>query len=279
MYCAKDRGRNNYQVFTPDMNFRAVARQNIEQELRQALDQRGFVLHYQPKVNLATGAITGAEALLRWQRSDHRLVGPPQFMSIAEDCGLILQIGKWGLHEACRQTQAWLQSGLELGQIAVNISAKEFLCKDFITDVRTILSDTGLKPHHLEIELTESGLMHDTQQTTAILYALKNLGVQIAVDDFGTGYSSMSNLWSFPIDTLKIDQSFVQNINGDAGEAIVSTIIAMGMSLKQRVVAEGIETKQQLAFLQSHRCAEGQGYYFGRPVTAEEFTTLLVNEK
>ncbi|RJP83138.1 MAG: EAL domain-containing protein [Desulfobacteraceae bacterium] len=279
MYCAKDRGRNNYQVFTPDMNFRAVARQNIEQELRQALDQRRFVLHYQPKVNLETGAITGAEALLRWQRSDHCLVGPTQFMSIAEDCGLILKIGKWGLREACRQTQAWLQAGLELGQIAVNISTKEFLSKIFITDVRTILSDTGLEPHYLEIELTESGLMHDTQQTTATLYALKNLGVQIAVDDFGTGYSSMSNLWSFPIDTLKIDQSFVQDINGNAGEAIVSTIIAMGMSLKHRVVAEGIETKQQLAFLQSHHCAEGQGYYFGRPVAAVEFATLLGKEK
>ncbi|MFH2066883.1 MAG: EAL domain-containing protein [Pseudomonadota bacterium] len=279
MYCAKNRGRNNYQVFTPNMNVREVARQAIEQGLHEALDQCRFILHYQPKVNLETGAITGAEALLRWQRSDHRLVGPTQFMSIAEDCGLILQIGKWVLREACRQTQAWLQAGLELGQIAVNVSAKEFLCKNFLADVRTILGDTGLEPHYLEIELTESGLMHDTQQTTTSLYALKDLGVHIAVDDFGTGYSSLSNLWSFPIDTLKIDQSFVHDINGDAGEAIVNTIIAMGMSLKQRVVAEGIETRQQLAFLQSHHCAEGQGYYFGRPVAAEEFATLLGKEK
>ncbi|MFO7559504.1 MAG: EAL domain-containing protein [Desulfobacterales bacterium] len=275
MYHAKKSGRNNYQVFTPNMNVRAVARQAIEQGLHQALDQFRFVLHYQPKVNLETGTITGAEALLRWKRSDHRLVSPKQFMSIAENCGLILQIGKWVLREACRQTQAWLHAGLELGQIAVNVSAKEFLCKDFLADVRTILGDTGLEPHYLEIELTESGLIHDIQKTTTSLYALKDLGVQIAVDDFGTGYSSLNNLWSFPIDTLKIDQSFVQDINNDAGKAIVNTIIAMGMSLKQRVVAEGIETRKQLAFLQAHRCAEGQGYYFGRPVAAEEFATLL----
>lgn len=276
MYNAKKRGRNNYQVFTPDMNARAAARRSIEKGLRQALDQGRFVLHYQPKVNLATGAITGAEALLRWQRSDHRLVSPTRFMRIAEECGLILPIGKWVLREACRQTQAWLQAGLELGQIAVNVSAKELLGKDFLADVLTILDDTGLKPHHLEIELTESGLLHDTQTTTATLSALKDIGVRIAIDDFGTGYSSMSNLWSSPIDTLKIDQSFVQDIDGDAGEAIVSAIIAMGMSFKQRVVAEGIETQSQLTFLQSHGCAEGQGYYFGRPAAAEEFAALLI---
>ncbi len=278
MYQAKKNGRNNYQVFTPDMNVRAVARQSIEQALHHALEQHEFVLHYQPKVNLDTGAITGAEALLRWQRSDHQLVCPAQFVSIAEDCGLILPIGKWVLREACRQTQAWLQAGLDLGQIAVNVSAVEFHGKDFLDGVRTILNDTGLDPHHLEFELTESGLMQDTEQTTEILHALKDLGVQIAIDDFGTGYSSLSYLWRFPIDELKIDQSFVQAIDGDTGDAaaIVSAVIAMGASLKQRVVAEGIETRQQLAFLQSHHCAEGQGYYFGRPVPAEKFAALLV---
>ena len=276
MYHAKKTGRNNYQVFTPDMNVGAIEQKAIELELHQALDQDKFVLHYQPKVNLATGAITGAEALLRWQRSDHRLVGPTEFMSIAEDCGLILPIGKWVLREACRQTQAWLIAGLKLDQIAVNVSAKEFLGKDFLADVRTILSDTGLEPHYLEIELSENGLMHDTEQTAAILYALKDIGVQIAVDDFGTGYSSLHNLWNYPIDTLKIDQSFVQDIDGDAGKAVVRAIIAMGMSLKKRVVAEGIETHQQLAFLQFHRCVEGQGYHFGRPVAAWNFVTLLI---
>lgn len=275
MYYAKKSGRNKYRMFTPDMNARSVARQAIEQGLHQAIDQREFVLHYQPKVNLETGAITGAEALLRWQRTNYRFVSPIQFMRIAEDCGLILQIGKWVLREACRQTQTWLQAGRELGQVAVNVSTTEFLDKNFLADLRTILSDTGLEPHRLEIELTESGLIHDRQLTTATLSALKDFGVKIAIDDFGTGYSSLSNLWSFPIDTLKIDQSFIQNIDGDAGKAIVRAFIAIGMSLKQRVVAEGIETRQHLAFLQSHRCAEGQGYYFGRPVAAEEFVTLL----
>jgi len=234
------------------------------------------VLHYQPKVNLETGAITGAEALIRLQQSDQRLVYPEHFVSIAEDCGLIQPIGNWVLREACRQTQAWLQDGLDLGQIAVNVSANEFHNKGFLAGVRAILTDTGLDPHHLEIELTESGLMQDTESATAIMHTLKDLGVQIAVDDFGTGYSSLSYLRRFPIDTLKIDRSFVQDIDGDSDEAIiVSAIIAIGKSLKQRVVAEGIETPQQLAFLQSHRCAEGQGYYFSRPVAAEEFATFL----
>ena len=276
MYHAKKSGRNTYRIFTPDMNVHTIERQAVEQGLRQALDQGRFVLHYQPKVNLETGAITGAEALLRWQQSDHHLVSPAQFMSIAEDCGLIAQIGKWVLREACRQTQAWLLAGLGLGQIAVNVSAREFLDKDFLDEVRTILDDTGLEPHLLEIELTESGLMHDIQQTTATLYALNDIGVRIAIDDFGTGYSSLSNLWNFPIDTLKIDQSFVQNIDGDAAEAIVSAIIAICTNFKQRVVAEGIETRKQLAFLQSRHCVEGQGYYFGQPLCAEEFATLLL---
>ena len=280
MYHAKKSGRNNYQVFAADMNVRAVARQSVEQALRHALEHGEFVLHYQPKVNLETGAITGAEALLRLQRSDHRLVHPAQFVSIAEDCGLILPIGRWVLQEACRQTQAWLQADVDLGQIAVNVSAREFHSKDFLTGVRTILTDTGLDPHRLELELTESGLMQDTGTTTAILRTLKDLGVQIAVDDFGTGYSSLSYLRRFPIDTLKIDRSFVREIKDDSDEAIiVSAIIAMGKSLKQRVVAEGIETLQQVAFLQSHLCTEGQGYYFSQPVAAEQFAMLPLADR
>jgi EAL domain-containing protein (putative c-di-GMP-specific phosphodiesterase class I) len=226
-------------------------------------------------VNLATGLITGAEALVRLQHADRGLVGPTEFVRIAEDCGLILPIGQWVLHEACRQTAVWLHAGLDLGQIAVNVSAVEFHGKDFLAGVRAILDDTGLNPRHLELELTESGLMRDTELTTANLRALKGLGVRVAVDDFGTGYSSLSYLQRFPIDTLKIDQSFVRDIDGDAGKAIVGAVIAMGLSLEQRVVAEGIETPQQLAFLQSHRCAEGQGYYFSQPVAAEAFATLL----
>lgn len=275
MYQAKKSGRNKYLVFTPDMNVRAVVRQSVEQALHRALEQHEFVLHYQPKVNLETGAITGAEALLRWQQPDHQLVSPAQFVSIAEDCGLILPIGKWALREACRQAKAWLQADLDFGKIAVNVSTTEFHGKDFLADIRIILNDTGLDPYLLEVELTESGLMQDTQQTTAILHALKDLGVQIAIDDFGTGYSSLSYLRRFPIDTLKIDQSFVHDIDGAAGETIVGAIIAMGMNLKHRVIAEGIETQQQLAFLKSHHCAEGQGYFFSPPVTAEKFAMLL----
>jgi diguanylate cyclase len=274
MYYAKRSGRNNYQRFAPEMNVRAVARQSLEEALRKALERREFVLHYQPKVNLQTGAITGAEALVRWQR-DRRLVWPTEFVAIAEDCGLIVKIGRWVMHEACRQTAEWLRAGLEIGQVAVNVSALEFHGRDYLAGVRQVLEDTGLHPRHLEVELTESGLMQDTVPATAALRALKDLGVQIAIDDFGTGYSSLSYLRRFPIDTLKIDQSFVQDIAGDAGEAIVSAVIAMGMSLKQRVVAEGVETREQLAFLQSHRCAEGQGFLFSRPVPAGEFAALL----
>ncbi len=275
LYHAKQSGRNAYQVFAPEMNVRAVARHSVEETLRRALDRHEFVLHYQPKVNLANGLVTGAEALVRLQSAGRDLVGPTEFVRVAEDCGLILPIGQWVLREACRQTAAWLHAGLDLEQIAVNVSAVEFCGKDFLAGVRAILDDTGLDPRHLELELTESGLMRDTELTAANLRALKGLGVRVAVDDFGTGYSSLSYLRRFPIDTLKIDQSFVRDIDGAAGKAIVGAVIAMGLSLEQRVVAEGIETPQQLAFLQSHRCAEGQGYYFGQPVAAETFATWL----
>ena len=277
MYHAKKNGRNKYQVFTPEMSVRAVARQSVQQAMHLALEEDRFVLHYQPKVNIETGAVTGAEALIRMRQSDDQLVFPTQFVSIAEDCGLILPIGKWVLREACRQTQAWLLAGLEMGQISVNVSAVEFRSKGFLDGVRNILKDTGLHPRHLEVELTESGLMQDTETTTTVLHELKRLGIQLAIDDFGTGFSSLSYLQRFPIDTIKIDQSFVQDINDPTDEAaIVSTIIALGKSLKLLVVAEGIETWQQLDYLQSHDCALGQGYYYSRPVPAEEFATLLV---
>ncbi len=275
MYQAKKNGRNKYQMFTPDMNIRAVARQAVEQALYHALEHREFVLYYQPKVNLETGAITGAEALIRLKRADRRLLPPAKFVGIAEECGLIIPIGRWVMHEACRQTQTWLQAGLDIGQIAVNVSAREFHSNEYIAGVRAILADTGLDPRHLELEVTEGVLMQDTEQTTSILCELKDLGVQIALDDFGTGYSSLSYLRRFPINTLKIDQSFVQDIDGETGEALVSAVIGIGASLKQRVVAEGIETQQQVDFLQSRHCGEGQGYFYGRPVAAEEFAAML----
>ncbi|PFG09665.1 MULTISPECIES: putative bifunctional diguanylate cyclase/phosphodiesterase [unclassified Marinobacter] len=278
MYQAKEKGRNTYRIFIQEMEVRALARQSMEQKLHRALEQSAFVLHYQPKVNLKTGSVTGVEALIRIREPDNQLVYPVHFISIAEDCGLILPIGRWVLHEACRQTQAWLQAGFDIGQIAVNVSAREFHSQDFFSGVISVLNETGLDPRHLELEITESGLMEDTEQVLAVLDALKKLGVRIAIDDFGTGYSSLSYLARFPLDTLKIDQSFVHDLDDasrDTENAIISAVIAMGGSLKHRVVAEGIETKQQLDFLQSKHCTEGQGYYFSRPVAAKEFTALL----
>lgn len=276
MYYAKDNGRNNYQFFTQDMNLRAVERQSLEGALRRALERQEFVLHYQSKVNLETGAITGAEALIRWHHPDRGLVPPAQFVPIAEDCGLILPIGRWVLREACRQARAWLDAGLRPVFVAVNISAVEFRAKDFLKTVRAILEDTRLEPGYLELELTESVLMQDAESTNSVLQALKTMGVQLTVDDFGTGYSSLSYLRRFPIDALKIDQSFVRDITSDPDDAtIVSAVISMGRSLKQRVIAEGVETQEQFAFLESHGCDEGQGYYFSRPMVAEEFASLL----
>jgi len=278
MYHAKQKGRNNYQIFVKDMEVRALARQSMEQKLHNALEQNRFVLHYQSKVNLETGSLTGVEALIRLRESDNQLIYPEHFISIAEDCGLILPIGRWVLHEACRQTQAWLQAGFDIRQVAVNVSSREFHSQGFLAGVISVLNETGLDPHYLELEITESGLMEDTEQLMETLHTLKELGVQVAIDDFGTGYSSLSYLARFPLDTLKIDQSFVQNLDNashDTDNIIISAVIAMGKSLKHRVVAEGIETKQQRAFLQSKNCTEGQGYYFSRPVTAEDFTALM----
>ena len=276
MYHAKDRGRNNFQFFTKEMNVRAVERQFLEGSLRRALERREFVLHFQPKINLETGAITGVEALLRWRHPERGLIAPALFVPIAEDCGLIVPIGRWVLHEACRQAQAWIDAGLPPLTIAVNISAVEMQSKDFVEGVRATLGQTRLNPRYLELELTESVLMQDAGSTAPVLIALKAIGVRLAIDDFGTGYSSLSYLQQFPIDTLKIDQSFVREITaGSRDDSIVSAIISMGHSLKQKVVAEGIETGAQLAFLQRQHCGEGQGYHFSRPLSAAQFATLV----
>jgi diguanylate cyclase (GGDEF)-like protein/PAS domain S-box-containing protein len=276
MYHAKENGRNNFQFFTPAMNLKAVRRQSLEGSLRQALDRKEFLLHYQPKVNLQTGEITGVEALIRWQQTDRGLLLPSQFVAIAEDCGLILPIGRWVLREACRQARAWQDAGLPFKRISINVSAVEFRDKGFVESVRTILSETGLEARYLDLELTEGVLMKDAESTAAVLRELKMLGVHLAVDDFGTGYSSLSYLQQFPIDVLKIDKSFVHQISGDLNDsAIVSAIIEMGKGLKHRVIAEGIETEEQLAFLRAQHCAEGQGYLFSRPVAAAPLADLL----
>ncbi|MHB8411976.1 MAG: putative bifunctional diguanylate cyclase/phosphodiesterase [Candidatus Acidiferrales bacterium] len=276
MYEAKQLGRNNYQFFRRDMHARLADRQLLEGDLRYALGRKEFLLHYQPKCNLQTGQITGMEALIRWIHPQRGIVYPAQFISIAEECGLILPIGRWVLLEACRQTRAWSDSGLGVVPIAVNVSATEFGDKDFLSGVRAVLIATGVEPPNLEMELTESVLMQDAESTVRALSALKAMGVQLAIDDFGTGYSSFTYLRRFPVDALKLHQSFVQEITADPGDAtIVSAMINIGKSLKQRVIAEGVETRAQLNFLQRHGCGEGQGYYFSRPVMAEEAGKLL----
>ena len=276
MYEAKQRGRNNYQFFRRDMHARLAERQSLEADLRYALGRNEFLLHYQPKFNLKTGHITGVEALLRWQHPQRGMVYPVQFVPIAEECGLILPIGRWVLLEACKQARAWLDSGLGVVPVAVNVSAAEFGAKDFLSGVRTVLIATGVQPQNLELELTESVLMRDAESAVVTLAALKAMGVQLAIDDFGTGYSSFTYLRRFPSDALKLHQSFVQEITADPEDAtIVSAMINIGRSLKQRVIAEGVETRAQFDFLQRHGCGEGQGYYFSRPVAAEQAANLF----
>jgi diguanylate cyclase (GGDEF)-like protein/PAS domain S-box-containing protein len=273
---AKESGRNNFQFFKAEMNLEAIERESLEGGLRRALGREEFLLHYQPKVNLDTGEITGVEALLRWQQADRGLILPAQFVPIAEDCGLIIQIGRWVLREACTQARAWQNAGLPPLPIAVNVSAVEFRDKDFVEGVRRILLETGLEARYLELEVTEGVLMEDAEFTASVLQELKTTGVHLAVDDFGTGYSSLSYLRQFPIDVLKIDQSFIRQISSDPDDSsIVSAMIHMGKSLKHLVIAEGIETQEQRAYLQTQRCTEGQGYLFSRPLAAAQFAHLL----
>ncbi|HSY07639.1 MAG TPA: EAL domain-containing protein [Steroidobacteraceae bacterium] len=280
MYHAKEAGRNNYQFFKPDMNLRAVERQSLETGLRHALEREEFVLHYQPKIDLQNGSIIGVEALIRWRHPQRGLVSPAQFVPVAEECGFIVPIGRWVLREACRQARMWQDWGLPALRIAINISPVELRAKDFVAGVRGILAKTGLEARYLELELTETFLMQDSRSTVAVLKDLKDIGVHLALDDFGTGYSSLSYVKRFPIDTLKIDQSFVRDIATDADDAsIVSAVISMGKSLHMRVVAEGIETQGQLEFLQKHSCPFGQGYLFSPPLGAWEFAQLLGHSK
>jgi diguanylate cyclase (GGDEF)-like protein/PAS domain S-box-containing protein len=276
MYDAKDNGRDNRQSYKRDMNVRALKRQSIENEIRHALERQEFRLQYQPSVNLQSGQITGVEALIRWLHPRLGLVPPAEFIPIAEESGLIIPIGRWVLAEACHQARAWQEIGLVPIPISVNISAVELRVQTFLEEVRTALSDTGLEARYLELELTETFLMQDSTSTSAVLHNLKHLGLTLALDDFGTGYSSLSHLRRFPIDTLKIDRSFVRNVTTDADDAcIVHALIGMGKSLHMRVVAEGVETPEQLAFLQDGDCPFGQGYYFGLPLTGPECTNIL----
>jgi len=276
MYHAKDTGRDSYQFFKSEMNVRAMERQSLEDSLRHAIERCELSLHYQPKMDLATGTIIGVEALIRWLHPQRGLVPPAQFIEIAEDSGLIVPIGRWVLREACRQARVWQLAGLPPMCIAINISAVELRAPGFVAGVRAILREAELEPRYLELELTETALMEDSRSVADVLKQLKDIGVQLALDDFGTGFSSLSHLKRFPIDALKIDPSFVRDLTTDEDDAsIVTAVIGMGKNLHMRVVAEGVETSEQLAMLREFGCPQGQGYYFSRPVPALEFGHLV----
>ena len=273
MYRAKDSGRNNFQFFTRELNRLMTERLEMDRQLRRALDRQQFVLAYQPRVSLDGGRIVGAEALLRWRIPNRGTIAPQKFIGLAEETGLIVPIGKWVLQTACAQNKAWQSQGLPPIVVSVNVSPRQFRQENIVHTVAEVLKDTGLEARYLELELTESMVMHDAPQLVAMLDELKELGVQISVDDFGTGYSSLSYLKRFPVDRLKIDRSFVEHIANDPDDAtIVRAIIALGHNLGLKVVAEGVESEEQLCFLRSNLCDEAQGYLMGRPVSARHLS-------
>ena len=276
LYRAKELGRNNYQFYTADMNARAFERLALENDLRKALEREELRVYYQPKVSLESGEITGAEALVRWLHPDLGLIAPNQFIPLAEESGLIVPIGEYVLRSACAQNQSWREAGLAPINVAVNLSARQLREAGFISTVSGVLEETGLAPGCLELELTESMLMQSVEGPAAVLGRLKELGILLAMDDFGTGFSSLSYLKRFPIDQLKIDRSFIKDVVTDTNDGeIVRAIIAMGRSLKLKLVAEGVEEREQMEFLRAHGCDEMQGYYFSAPLPAADFTDLL----
>ena len=279
MYFAKQKGRNNYQFFKNAMTIQSVQRMNIEANLRVALEKEQFTLRYQPKINLISNEITEVEALLRWQHEQWGEIHPLDFMTIAEDCGLMLPIGRWVLREACSQAKHWINVGMPV-IMAVNVSEKEFLHKDFVEGVRAVLLETQLPANFLELEITESALMREASKSMTILQELKEMGIKLAVDNFGTGYSSLSYLQQFPIDVLKIDQSFVHQIRSVQDEdIIIPAIISIGHNLKLKVTGKGIENELQLEFLKNQKCQEGQGNFFSPALTVEEFVNMQSNSR
>jgi diguanylate cyclase (GGDEF)-like protein/PAS domain S-box-containing protein len=273
---AKENGRDRFEFFRSQMSSKAIERQLLEASLQHAIERHELVLHYQSKLNLESGEVVGVEALIRWRHPQLGLVPPARFIAIAEDCGLIVPIGRWVLREACRQARAWQMVGMLPLSIAINISAAELRAPDFVSGVREILKETELEPRYLELELTETALMDESRSVSDVLRELKDIGVLLALDDFGTGYSSLTHLKRFPIDALKIDQSLVRDlVTGEDAASIVTAMIGMGKNLHIQVVAECVETQQQLEILKEHGCPQAQGYYFGRPMPAEEFGQLL----
>jgi len=276
MYQARAEGRRGYQFFSGRTDASSSQRLRLENDLHRAIERGELVLHYQPRYELATGALCACEALLRWQHPQRGEVSPTEFVPLAEESGLIAPIGAWVLREACRQLQRWQAQGLDVRPVSVNLSARQFRHQELLSMVHAVLDETGVAPHLLELEITETTLMHNTGETLSILGQLHALGIRISVDDFGTGYSSLAYLKRFPVDMLKIDRSFVHDLCTDDDDAIiVSAIIGLARSLQLRVVAEGVETPEQVDFLKQRGCDEAQGFLFGVPLPAGRFGALL----
>jgi diguanylate cyclase (GGDEF)-like protein/PAS domain S-box-containing protein len=276
MYLAKEEGKNNYQFYSEDIQSKSLERLSIEKNLRFALERNELSLHYQAKLDFKTDVITGVEALLRWQNQYLGSVTPTQLIPVAEETGLIVPIGRWVMRTACKQNVAWQREGLPPVCMAVNLSLRQLTDDNLIDDIRAALNDSGMAPNLLELEITESMVMHNPVRMISILAKIKSMGVRLAIDDFGTGYSSLAQIKHFPIDTLKVDRSFIRNIPQDAEDkAITEAIIAMGKTLSLTVVAEGVETQEQLNFLREHSCDEMQGYHFSKPIAPEQFADLL----
>jgi predicted signal transduction protein with EAL and GGDEF domain len=276
MYAAKDAGRNMFLLHSNDMKTQSIERLMLETGLRRAIEHGEFVLHYQPRLDLRRGYVSGVEALLRWQHPDLGLLQPNQFVPLAEETGLIVPIGRWVLETACAQNMHWQRQGLPALRVAVNLSPRQFVDPNLLNDIRTSLGQVGMPPSLLELEITESMVMQDLARTVRLLNEVKDLGITIAIDDFGTGYSSMAMVRELPIDALKIDRSFVREISRDTeGKAIINAIIALGRALRLTVIAEGVETNEQEAFLREHQCDEEQGYLISMPLPPDEFTAFM----
>ena len=275
MYSAKDSGRNNYRYFTEDLNHEVREKVMLESGLRRAIERGELRLHYQPKIDLATNRVIGAESLVRWQHPTRGLIPPSKFIRVAEESGLIVPLGEWVLRAACEQVRAWQREGFDI-QVAINVSARQFQQRNLADVVMGIMQDCGVDPQFVEIELTESAIMNDAEMSISTLERMKSRGIAISIDDFGTGYSSLSYLKRLPLDILKIDQSFVRDITTDHNDAaIVRAIIGLARSLNIKVIAEGVEDDNQLSFLNAYGCNYGQGYLFGRPLIPESLIELV----
>ncbi|HWP46038.1 MAG TPA: EAL domain-containing protein [Candidatus Limnocylindrales bacterium] len=279
LYRAKEQGRNVYQFYTPAMNAKTLERLTLETNLRRALERKEFVIYYQPRVKINTKRIIGMEALVRWQHPELGLISPVKFIPLAEETGLIIPLGEWVLRTACEQTKAWQEAGFPPLRVGVNLSARQFQQPNLVERVAQVLKETGLHPHYLELEITESAAMQNAEYTLPVLYHLKEMGIHISIDDFGTGYSSLSYLKKFPFHTLKLDQSFIRDLTTDPNDAMIAkVVITLAHGLKLEVVAEGVETQEQLNFLKQLQGDEVQGYLFSKPLPAEEFEELLRQE-